>query len=163
MVCNSSFTGVLGIDPRRPVVMVINQHPVGFDVVDRAVLAIGVRMKTVPRVRCDQLQRESYRELCVVEPFPAWDIAVNRRPFRVFAEVLETRGLEFKFSGLGLQTFSKIAAVFRGQRRRLGCVFLSALGIPVERYRRLEVLGFGGHHVIAFFQKLLPTDDVFEV
>ena len=72
MVCNSSFTGVLGIDPRRPVVMIINQHPVGFDVVDRAVLAISVGMETVPRMRCDQLQRKSYRELSVVEPFPAW-------------------------------------------------------------------------------------------
>ena len=102
MVCNTTFTGVLGIDPCWPVVIAINQHPVGLDIVDRAVLAIGVRMKTVPRMRCDQLQRESYDELRVVEPFPAWDVAVNWRPFRVFAKVLQARSLKFKFSGLGL-------------------------------------------------------------
>ena len=61
MVRNSPFTRVFGIDPRRPIVMIINQHPVGFDIVDRAVLAIGVRMKTVTRMWRDQLQWKTCR------------------------------------------------------------------------------------------------------
>ena len=50
---NTTLTGILGIYPSRPVIMIINQYAVSFDVIDRAVLAIGMRMKTVSRMRCD--------------------------------------------------------------------------------------------------------------
>jgi len=59
MVFNTALSSILGIETSRPVIPSVDQQPVGFNIVDRTVLAIGVRVETVARVRRNQLKRKT--------------------------------------------------------------------------------------------------------
>tara|TARA_B100002049_G_scaffold22034_1_gene14795 strand:+ start:197 stop:586 length:390 start_codon:yes stop_codon:yes gene_type:complete len=101
MVRDTALYRIPGVDPRRPIVVPVDKYSMGFNVVDRAVLAVSMGMEAVPGMRRDQLQREPCGKQLVVQAFPAGDVTVYRRPFFV-AKILKTRGFKFDLSRLCL-------------------------------------------------------------
>tara|TARA_B100000470_G_C19515382_1_gene269363 strand:- start:73 stop:324 length:252 start_codon:yes stop_codon:yes gene_type:complete len=55
MVRDTAVYRILGVDPCRPVIVIVDEYSVGFDVVDRAVFAVSMCMETVPGMWRDQL------------------------------------------------------------------------------------------------------------
>ena len=156
-VLDGALLGVGRADADDEIIMPVDQPTVFGDVVDRRVLAIAQRVEAVADMRGQELDGVTPQQLAGRRAFPAWNVAVERRAFRV-AELLQALRDEFDLPALRLQPLQPLLGVIAGQGERLGDVLLPSFVIPTVRGRRAQRFGFGRDDVVALPQELLPAD-----